>query len=102
MDDFQWPTPDEVAQMREGVEARKAEIREELMNEWVAVSDRLPKSCANVLVAIRWNTGNAADDVTDDVYIAGYDAYGDCWQDAFGVIGDGVVTHWMPLPEPPK
>jgi len=26
----------------------------------------------------------------------------DAWHDVFYVYGDGSVTHWMPLPEPPK
>lgn len=56
-------------------------------SEWISVDERLPKDCVRVLVY-----GET------DIFIAtrlngGWFAPVHC---------DGEITHWMPLPEPPK
>ena len=66
-------------------------------NEWVSVEERLPGSQEDVLVVAFWH---------------------ECWQTMIGWHSDagkkwrvitphgerepGGVTHWMPLPDPPK
>ena len=64
------------------------------VQEWISVKDRLPeKNRKAVLIALRWKE-------TD---IGWYDKNDKCWQSEFiNSYGDGDVTHWMPLPEPPK
>lgn len=59
-------------------------------NEWISVKDRLPKLFEDVLtydadekIFINW-----LEELVDGI---GYFAY-----------GGKLVTHWMPLPEPPK
>jgi hypothetical protein len=59
-------------------------------NEWISVKDRLSKLFENVLtydgdgkIFINW-----LEELEDGI---GYFAY-----------GGKTVTHWMPLPEPPK
>lgn len=57
------------------------------MSKWVSVKDRLPDAAFNVLVF----------DETGRVLIAWYFEYQ--WR------GERLyhkITHWMPLPEPPK
>ncbi len=74
------------------------------MSEWNSVKDRLPKSLANKVI-VHCKNG----------YV-GFGHYEDCkgaqtWynlesQEPFSAWdyeeGDYEVTHWMPLPEPPK
>lgn len=64
--------------------------------EWISVKDRLPKINQNVLV------------LTDSGIIEGWMAMG--WNFiSLNIHGCGccgkdcdIITHWMPLPEPPK
>lgn len=59
--------------------------------QWISVSERLP--CPNERVLCLCNNRG-----TNGVIIIGYRMVSGGW--ARGV--NGVVTHWMPLPEPPK
>ena len=55
--------------------------------DWIRVADRLPDPGVDVLAAYRdrhINMGTAGDDWLEED------------------IEDGYITHWMPLPEPPK
>lgn len=55
--------------------------------DWISVEDRLPEPGVDVLAAYRdrhINMGTAGDDWLEED------------------IEDGDITHWMPLPEPPK
>ncbi len=57
------------------------------MSEWISAKDRLPESEGDYLCAF------------DDGFIATaswIDCDWELWADS------GEVTHWMPLPEPPK
>jgi hypothetical protein len=60
------------------------------MSEWISVSERMPEALSWVLVA----------DADADVWMAqrmpGY------WAEAISTEALVDVTHWMPLPEPPK
>ena len=58
--------------------------------EWISVRDRLPEDQVEVLVATRSKNGVRN---IDKGYLA---------IDHFIHRGRAEVTHWMPLPEPPK
>ena len=59
------------------------------MAEWISVKDRLPKEGEVVVVYIKPKVGVGYAEV--DIYLMGdFDEYSE------------GVTHWMPLPEPPK
>jgi len=69
--------------------------------EWISVKDKLPQDCANILYYER-QCG-----VFKGFYSGGWHTD----EDNLGVNGGGyitdevsqeLVTHWMPLPEPPK
>ena len=77
--------------------------------EWISVKDRLPDPYEKVLVRLDHWAGV-------DTYLAFYDTERG-WCDCGGYFDDGTnndgepltyetagvnVTHWMPLPEPPK
>lgn len=70
-----------------------------MKNEWISVKDKLPKDDMRVLVY--------RDDYTDSIYFGRYFYSLHEPRDVpiFGIGGIGQtdkVTHWMPLPEPPK
>ena len=62
------------------------------MQEWVSVKDGLPKNGKEgVLIALRWgevDIGWCEDGRWDSEFVNEYE--------------DGEVTHWMPIPQPPK
>ena len=62
--------------------------------KWIPVTERLPEEHKWVLCACRANI----------VEVLRYDALMSEWQPTEGnrVYMKGFVTHWMPLPEPPK
>ena len=70
------------------------------MSDWISVKDRLPEDHIKILVykdnkytsvAVYWTEQACLDS----------DYYKDS-NPFFGDIFTGTVTHWMPLPEPPK
>ena len=61
----------------------------EIMAEWISTADRLPKVHEDVLV---W------DSTAKSVEWAFMTVFNE-W---IGVVASHKVTHWMPLPEPPK
>lgn len=66
------------------------------MSEWISVADRLPKKDVNVLVT----DGRCWCGVWS---LYGYSEFVDFWEDEYGNFQPfDDVTHWMPLPEPPK
>ena len=65
--------------------------------EWISAKDRLPKIDQKVLVY------DAGDETEIHVYHLREDLDGLYWDDEGGWAVDFEnVTHWMPLPEPPK
>ena len=62
------------------------------VQEWISVKDRLPESGKEgVLIGLRWgevDIGWCEDGRWDSEFVNEYE--------------DGEVTHWMPLPQPPK
>lgn len=61
--------------------------------EWVGVEDELPKEDKDVLV---YN----GKDLSVSAIINGYGNQG--WHERDDGYDYGYVTHWMPLPQPPK
>ena len=61
------------------------------MSEWISVKDRLPNY--NIEVVTRTMAGGLA----INVYLIGKSIYRDHWQ-----VSHDYVTHWMPLPDPPR
>ena len=62
-------------------------------SKWISVSERLPENGSNVL-------GYSYDEDGSRIFPANYD--NGWWHDCFFNIRIITVTHWMPLPEPPK
>lgn len=89
------PCADEIAQYMYD------EIKKQ--SEWISVDERLPDNCRAVLVAVEGLTIGGAPAMVIGSYSGGF------WMIADA---DGThyltkymrykVTHWMPLPEPPK
>lgn len=70
------------------------------MREWISVNDKLPDGAQRVLVNTK-SCGRVVAGLTG--YYSGNKFIPRCW----GCINDidfyfDDVTHWMPLPEPPK
>ena len=61
------------------------------MNDWINVKDRLPETEERVL--IRYRQGKVKRTFVGEYYP---------WEERWSSILDAVVTHWMPLPEPPE
>ena len=61
---------------------------------WIPVTERLPDTCAPVLVCLRWGM--------DDYEITVGEYWGNSKASPGWGIFDPYVTHWMPLPDPPK
>lgn len=71
-------------------EQKTVDAAELLRDQWLSVEDRLPETEEEVLVLTISKNGNINVD-------KGYFANG-----RFVHRGSAVVTHWMPLPEPPE
>ncbi len=71
--------------------------------EWISVEERLPDNHRTVLVACKGITVGGAAPIAVGSYGGGHwflaDAEGTLYLTKYMHI---VVTHWMPLPEPPK
>lgn len=63
-------------------------------NEWVSVKDRLPGVSGNYICAVKDKNGSVW------TIPAEWSLEMKMWIGAFGEIKN-IVTHWMPLPEPP-
>ena len=61
------------------------------MTDWISVQEKLPPEYGKYLVVYR-----ILDSTSVDIMI--YDTVQKQWLNH----QDGVVTHWVPLPEPPK
>lgn len=66
------------------------------MSEWIDVNERLPESDGNYLCAMR-------DDIAEPFVVIHRFYRGKFIMEQWFVENVGrAVTHWMPLPEPPK
>lgn len=72
------------------------------MNEWISVEDRLPNQDCKVIVCVQKVRGGF---VIKERFVTTAVFYmtmtGKHYFD-FAGNNTGIVTHWMPLPEPPK
>jgi len=67
--------------------------------KWIPVTERLPERGQDVLVMVHWR------DYPEDMMCYGrkYKTRWYLWNGELGEIYKGFdITHWMPLPEPPK
>ena len=81
------------------------------MSKWINVKDKMPDARREVLVFCKWDTGpliafhanNTWIEKCDNLDIVSGDAVVSTEIEEVGVIDTGCeITHWMPLPEPPK
>ena len=78
--------------------ARKLIEEAPAVQRWIPVSERLPEYFGTFLVAI--DEVHGENRVSVDA--ADFDPYEKSWK-TFGYFCAGFkITHWMPLPEPPK
>lgn len=70
-------------------------------NNWVSIKDKLPERDKKVLVFITSNDLNKewSDIRIDAIHTRKGKKY---WSHFSGLITNVVITHWMPLPSPPK
>ena len=73
------------------------------VQEWISVKDKLPPYNRNVLVY----RPNMAMKILVDTYDGYYGDDDDEWYEGWALYGgdthgNPVITHWMPLPHPPK
>lgn len=66
-----------------------------MSREWVRVEDRLPEEAGEYLVSVKYFTRM-------DAEIATYWKEDDMWVFEKQKICNYKITHWMPLPTPPK
>lgn len=73
---------------------------------WISVKDRLPQEKQDVLVFERWMDIPFVGYLVKDKWHVNKEFYevGGTYADGYiiGVVSQKDVTHWMPLPEPPK
>ena len=74
--------------MYDAADAIEVLSKMEKATRWIPVTERLPEKSGSYLV-----------------YVYGEVTEMDCWRGKWHMLGDDytkAVTHWMPLPEPPK
>ena len=64
--------------------------------KWIPVTERLPERFGEYLVAVKGVGGEVYSDYAD------YDLYRQRWTTGLFLGVKDKITHWMPLPEPPK
>ncbi|MBO7251527.1 MAG: DUF551 domain-containing protein [Oscillospiraceae bacterium] len=65
------------------------------MSEWIPVSERLPEDFQRVLV---FRPGQYF-----EIHVTRMDGFNwEKWDMDYSTGKKGAITHWMPLPEPPK
>lgn len=72
-------------------------LENKLKNQWISVDDRLPKKHDYYLVCHKHDNDSKTN---IDKLIYSYSHGG--WISTYGAKYSGIVTHWMPLPEPPE
>lgn len=95
----EWDYPIEYSDAIDSVIKQLNEIKEKEKSEWISVKDRLPDDKELYLICTESNFGK--------IDIAYYQSIGDkfsnyepFWQGRSS--RSTRVTHWMPLPKPPK
>lgn len=64
----------------------------EAVPKWIPVTERLPKNFSHVLGFMAWGGMSVVQCESERFYMQG----------SFAPLPKEAVTHWMPLPEPPK
>ena len=72
------------------------------MSEWISVKDRMPRYNETVLIY----RPSMAEPILADKYF-GFYGEDEEWNEGWvrygkDLKGNDIITHWMPLPEPPK
>ena len=67
---------------------------------WIPCSERLPESSHDVLVVVSGTVGNIR--LVDSIEIGNFDKDEGWILEMWPEWEDPNVTHWLPLPEPPK
>lgn len=65
-------------------------------SKWIPVSERLPDTSGEYLVAVKDVSGQVYSDYAD------YDTFRQKWTTGLFLGVKDKITYWMPLPEPPK
>ena len=88
-------------EMAEAHRAAISALRQQEHPQWISVKDRLPDYMGEVLVIV---SGKPHENITlDGAYeIAEYDPVEGWILEMWPEWCSGVVTHWMPFPEPPE
>lgn len=66
-------------------------------NKWISVEDELPTYEKHGVYQLVWTRHE--DSITDSHITIAYESESEWWTSEEQIEG---VTHWMPLPEPPK
>lgn len=85
-------SPRKIAALQKELSEGRGRI-ERLEAGWVSVSERLPEKPCEYLVAAP---------LSDKILVTVLGYYGEWIDRQFGHIKETKVTHWRPLPEPPK
>ena len=75
------------------------------MSEWISVKDKLPKADGVYIVYVQDENSPASEGVWyDNVVVVAEYAFGEwTWRENSNDFDiTDIVTHWMPLPEPPE
>ena len=68
------------------------------VQEWISVKDRLPEKGTGEVLVVKQFRGKSYVDIGD---VIGGRAY--CYSDEYCIKArEHILTHWMPLPQPPK
>jgi hypothetical protein len=78
-----------------GMEADELIAHGVTVQEWISVKDRLPENREDVLVVAFWHE-------RWNVQWGWYAPHGRVWHVGLMEETDYPVSHWMPLPKPPK
>ena len=79
-------------------EVPTADVQE--VRHWISVKDRLPNPEERVLVFVK--ALGKIDNIHKDVITTNWITSSGNWIDNWKGIGNYIITHWMPLPDPPS
>ena len=81
------------------------------VQEWISVTERLPEEDKDYLVitnafgrcsSVKIRSFAKDGETIDEYDLAGKKYVWYFWSNEYGYVSTNSVTHWMPLPEPPK
>lgn len=88
------PLEDALKEQLEKAHARIAEL--EAANEWQPI-ETAPNDGTEIMVM-----GVMPKTKKEYIVIAAYDRLGECFMNDLQLVGHDFLTHWQPLPQPPK